>query len=112
MFYIIRCHLTRTYTGDTRLILLEVICNIHRIENNRCIEEAEEHDQKDIEQYMGIAREDACDYVCDEMGTALNFSAISGVMSGVRKAKSRGEAKMAKMACCAAIREDYESRKQ
>ena len=61
---------------------------------------------------MGIAREDACDYVCDEMGTALNFSAISGVMSGVRKAKSRGEAKMAKIACCAAIREDYESRKQ
>ncbi len=59
---------------------------------------------------MGISRDDACDYVCDEAGTALNFNVMSNVIGSVRRAKSRGEAKMAKMACCEMIREDYANR--
>lgn len=59
---------------------------------------------------MGISRDDACDYVCDEAGTALNFNVMSNVIGSVRKAKSRKEAKMAKMACCEMIREDYANR--
>ena len=59
---------------------------------------------------MGISRDDACDYVCDEAGTALNFNVMSNVIGSVRRAKSRKEAKMAKMACCEMIREDYANR--
>ena len=59
---------------------------------------------------MGISRDDACDYVCDEAGTALNFNVMSNVVGSVRRAKSRKEAKMAKMACCEMIREDYANR--
>ena len=59
---------------------------------------------------MGINRDDACDYVCDEAGTALNFNVMSNVIGSVRRAKSRNEAKMAKMACCEMIREDYANR--
>ena len=59
---------------------------------------------------MGISRDDACDYVCDEAGTALNFDVMSNVIGSVRRATSRKEAKMAKMACCEAIRDDYANR--
>lgn len=59
---------------------------------------------------MGISRDDACDYVCDEAGTALNFDVMSNVIGSVRRARSRKEAKMAKMACCEAIRDDYANR--
>ena len=59
---------------------------------------------------MGISREDACDYVCDEAGTAVNFSAMSDVIGGIRRSKSKKEAKMAKAMGCMAIREDYASR--
>lgn len=59
---------------------------------------------------MGISRDDACDYVCDEAGTALNFNVMSNVIGSVRRAKSPKEAKMAKMACCEMIREDYANR--
>ena len=59
---------------------------------------------------MGISRDDACDYVCDEAGTALNFNVMSNVIGSVRRAQSRKEAKMAKMACCEMIREDYANR--
>lgn len=59
---------------------------------------------------MGISRDDACDYVCDEAGTALNFNVMSNVIGSVRRAKSRKETKMAKMACCEMIREDYANR--
>ena len=59
---------------------------------------------------MGISRDDACDYVCDEAGTALNFDVMSNIIGSVRRSKSRSEAKKAKMACCAAIREDYANR--
>ena len=59
---------------------------------------------------MGISRDDACDYVCDEAGTALNFDVMSNIIGSVRRSKSRSEAKKAKMACCVAIREDYANR--
>ena len=59
---------------------------------------------------MGISRDDACDYVCDEAGTTLNFNVMSNVIGSVRRAQSRKEAKMAKMACCEMIREDYANR--
>lgn len=59
---------------------------------------------------MGISRDDACDYVCDEAGTALNFNVMSNVIGSVRRANSRKEAKMAKMVCCEMIREDYANR--
>ena len=59
---------------------------------------------------MGISKDDACDYVCDEAGTALNFNVMSNVIGSVRRAKSPKEAKMAKMACCEMIREDYANR--
>ena len=62
---------------------------------------------------MGIRKERAANFVCDAVGTAVNYSVLDKAISRVRKCKSSAE-----MACAfadgawkAEIDEDYEARK-
>ena len=59
---------------------------------------------------FGIRKERAINYECDSAGTALNFRALSGAVSGLRRSKSRAEASMVMEECMAPIHEDYEKR--
>ena len=61
---------------------------------------------------MGIRKERAANFVCDAVGTAVNYSVLDKAISRVRKCKS------SEMACAfadgawkAEIDEDYEARK-
>lgn len=59
---------------------------------------------------FGIAPERALNYECDSEGTRLNFNAMGGVVSALRRSESREEMDMAVEACCAQVRADYKKR--
>ena len=59
---------------------------------------------------FGIRADRAVNYVCDEAGTALHYSAISETVSAVRRSSGKKELDRAVAACCAPMREDYEKR--
>ena len=59
---------------------------------------------------FGISADRAINYECDSMGTAVNFRALSNVVSAVRRAKNCEEAGAAMNACCEPIQEYYEKR--
>ena len=59
---------------------------------------------------FGISADRAVNYECDCEGTALNFRALSGAVSAMRRAKSSEEAGMALQECMAPINEDYRRR--
>ena len=61
---------------------------------------------------FGIGADRAIDYICDEVGIALNFQVLSETVSAVRRSGSRKEAARMMDACCAPIREDYKKRKK
>ncbi len=67
-------------------------------------------DAIDVASRFGIDADRAINYECDRVGTALNYTVLSNVVSSVRRAKSAKE--MDEMICadCAPIREDYEAR--
>lgn len=59
---------------------------------------------------FGVDADRALNYVCDEVGTALNYQVLSDAVSAVRRSKNKAEASAMMNACCAPIREDYERR--
>ena len=59
---------------------------------------------------FGIGADRAVNYNCDKMGTAINYSVLSNIVSGVRKSKSKMEAGMIMEECMAPIMEDYAAR--
>ena len=59
---------------------------------------------------FGISADRAINYECDSAGTELNFRAVSNIVSGVRRSRSKKETAYVMEACCAPIREDYEKR--
>ena len=59
---------------------------------------------------FGIAAERAVNYECDSVGTALNFSVVSEVMTKFRKSKSKAEACDMLDSGFDEIREDYSRR--
>ncbi len=67
-------------------------------------------DAIEVGERFGIRAGRAFNYECDSLGTALNFKAMSAVISGVRKAKNKEEADFAIDEGCAMISEDYEMR--
>ena len=67
-------------------------------------------DAVDVAGRFGIGANRAVNYESDRVGTQLNYRALSNTVSAVRRAKNREEADIAMEACCAPIREDYETR--
>ncbi len=59
---------------------------------------------------FGVGANRAINYVCDKIGTGLNYQVLSDTVSAVRKSASREEMEMAFAGGCATIREDYEKR--
>lgn len=59
---------------------------------------------------FGIAPERALNYECDSAGTKVNFAAMGGAVSALRRSKNKAEMDMAMEACCAMVRDDYEKR--
>ena len=59
---------------------------------------------------FGVDADRALNYVCDDVGTALNYQVLSDAVSAVRRSKNKAEASAMMNACCAPIREDYERR--
>lgn len=59
---------------------------------------------------FGIGAERAINYECDSVGTELNYRAVSKIVSGVRKSRSKAEIDMVMEECCLPIREDYQKR--
>ena len=59
---------------------------------------------------FGIGADRAVDYVCDSVGTELNYRVLSETVSAVRRSKNREEASKMMAECCAPIREDYKKR--
>ncbi len=61
---------------------------------------------------FGIDADRAINYESDRMGTAINYRALAGAVSAVRRSKNRKEASVMMEACCAPIREYYEEKTQ
>ncbi len=59
---------------------------------------------------FGLNANRAVNYVNDSEGTELNYSALSRMVSGFRRSKSRAEVDMVMEECCEPIREDYAKR--
>lgn len=59
---------------------------------------------------FGIDKDRALNYECDHIGTTVQFTAMTGVVSAVRKARSKDEMDDFILECCAPVKEDYANR--
>ncbi|MCQ2553664.1 MAG: hypothetical protein MJ150_05100 [Clostridia bacterium] len=68
-------------------------------------------DAIDVAGKFGVASNRAFNYIADEAGTAINYSAMNKMVSGIRRCKSSADFDNVVETCAAEVRADYEARK-
>ena len=59
---------------------------------------------------FGISADRSVNYVCDSVGTTLNYRVLGETVSSFRKSRSKKDIDRVMTECCAEINEDYEKR--
>ncbi|MBR4413655.1 MAG: VWA domain-containing protein [Lachnospiraceae bacterium] len=67
-------------------------------------------DAIDVAGRFGIGADRAVNYECDDIGTRHNFACLDKMVTGARRAKSKGSMGKAMAECCEEINLDYKAR--